>query len=48
MPERISWHLSSDLDSNYLKGELEIGNHFLIEGNWGPDSSVKAMVTFPF
>ena len=48
MPERISWHLSYDLDSNCLKGEVEIGNHFVIEGNWGSDSDVRAMLTFPF
>ena len=48
MPERISWHLSYDLDSNCLKGEVEIGNHFVIEGNWGSDSDVRAMFTFPF
>ena len=48
LPARISWHLSYDLDSNYLKGELEIGNHFFIKANWGSDSDVRAVVTFPF
>ena len=47
-PQKISWQLSFDLDSNYLKGELAIGNHFLIEGNYGSHSDVKAVVTFPF
>ena len=46
-PERISWHLSSDLSSNYLKGEVNLGNYFVIEGNWGSNSDIKVMFTFP-
>lgn len=48
MPKKISWHFSSDLGSNYLKGEIKLGNHFYVEGNWGSDSDVKAMFTLPF
>lgn len=47
LPKRISWSLSSDLNSNYLKGEVNIGNYFFIEANWGSDSYVRAMFTFP-
>jgi hypothetical protein len=46
-PKRISWHFSSDLSSNYLKGEVNLGNYFAIEGNWGSDSDIKVMFTFP-
>jgi hypothetical protein len=46
-PKRISWHFSSDLSSNYLKGEVNIGNYFVIEGNWGNESDIKLMLTFP-
>ena len=48
LPKRISWSLSSDLNSNYLKGEVNIGNYFSIKANWGSDSYVRAMFTFPF
>ena len=48
LPKKISWHFSSDLSSNYLRGEVNLGNYFVFEGNWGYDSDVKAMFNFPF
>lgn len=48
MPKKISWRFDSDLSSTYLQGEVKLGNHFYIEGNWGSDSDVKAMISLPF
>ncbi len=48
LPDKIQWKIESKLKSNFLNGDLDIGEHFTIRGNLGHKSGIKALLVFPF
>lgn len=48
LPDNFEWKIGADPGSNYLNGKLKIGKNIIIQGSFGSESDIKALLVFPF